>query len=396
MQKIAIVTNNIKCERHLQYCSRLEKYFIANGWQVCAGPEGADRVIVCACGFHNFMFKKAVNILEDLRKKGFMRGDVILMGCYTGTHARELKELFKYKTIGFQKERVLDGIIKAKTPFCGVGVNNVFNFRRFDEKAPDEKMFYIKISEGCLGACSYCVIKKAKGCLRSVAKDEIMRQFNAALRAGYKKIFLMGEDAFAYGLDIKTDIIKLMESLLSAGPGSEFYFSGIHSRWLQKYSQEIISFCKRGVIKRLHIGLQHVNEGLLERMGRPVDFPRLYNTLKALKKECPRLLLSADIMVGFPGETDEAFFQLAEFFRKDKCFDKISHFAYSDLKGTPASRQKRKIDSLKIAARWKYLKETLGKRSFFDSSGLSDIYSRAFWLSSTREAFFCKDTFVEV
>ncbi|NQT90743.1 MAG: radical SAM protein [Candidatus Omnitrophica bacterium] len=402
-KRAAILTNDIECERHIQYYARIEKYLIANGWEIAADLKRLDKVIVCACGFHDFMYKKVRKILGLLKEAGLREEDIVIAGCLTKTHELELKGDFKGNLIVTHKELELDKIIGAETAFDAIEPDNLFNVFAQADAGGSDRIFYIKIAEGCLGGCSYCVIKKGKGALRSVLPDEIRRQFSLAIEGGHRRIFLMGEDTFAYGIDIGTDIISLAESLLSIEPDVDFYFGNLHNRWLGEYADDIHSLCKKGVIKKLHIGLQHVNEGLLEKMGRlarrsgrPVSPKHIYKIIQGLKKEFPGLYLSADIMVGFPGETDEIFDELVEFFKRDRCFNNISHFGFSDVKAADTFRYKDKIDPLRIAVRWDRLKEVLGERSFYNSTDSPDNYGLAYKMSLENDLFFCKDSFIPV
>jgi tRNA A37 methylthiotransferase MiaB len=210
---------------------------------------------------------------------------------------------------------------------------------------------------------------------------------------GYKEIFLMGEDTFAYGTDSGTTIIELVDSLLEISPDVSFVFGNWYSRWLLKYSEDILRLCKRGVVKKLTIGLQHVNEFLLKRMARRIDFQEFYGILKHFRAECPDLFLAADIMVGFPGETQEMFEELIAFFEKDTVFNIITHFGYSDVEGALSSTFDEKVDSVQVGARWDRLKNTLGDRSFYNSVEAPDSNRTAFRESFLRDYTFCKNTY---
>jgi MiaB/RimO family radical SAM methylthiotransferase len=391
LKKVAIITNNVGCERHVQYYSTVEKYFIANNWIVSESFD-VDKVIICACGFHDFMLDKVQKLLTHLATIGFPEKDIIIAGCLPKTHGQSLEQNIHGDCIELNQEHLLDGILGSSIPFRQIIPPNVF-LRPRDWQAYQDETFYIKISHGCLQNCAYCVINKAKGRLQSIPAEEIKEQFKFAISKGYKEIFLMGEDTLAYGVDTGTNIIALVNSLLEISADISLLFGNWHIRWLPQYYEEILRLSKQGIIKRLSIGLQHVNETLLWKMGRPINFAEIYGILQRLHAECPDLYLSADIMVGFPGETSEMFDELIAFFEQDTVFNIVAHFGYSDVQGSLSSKFDNKVNSLLIGSRWNKLKNILQKRSFYSSTDESDVNRTAFLMSFDREYTFCKDTY---
>jgi ribosomal protein S12 methylthiotransferase len=394
-KKVAIVSNNFHCERHVQYFSTIEKYFKSNGWEI-AENFNVDKVVICACGFHNAMFEKVMTIFKDLENIHFLEKNILIMGCIPKTHPEDLNKVFNGHIIPYRGEVLLDEIIRPVIPFNEIRWVNVFRSHPACDLAEKEELFHIKISEGCLRKCTFCVINKAKGYIKSFPTDEIIEQFKRARDQGFRKVFLMGEDTFAYGIDGGTTIIDLVETLVEIDPTVELNFGYLHIRWLKEYAKQIISLCKRGVIRELHIGLQHINNELLEKMGRPVDFSRLYDIIGTIKNQCPDFYMACDIIVGFPGETREMFNQLVDFFKQDTYFNKVRHAGYSDVKGAPAAKLKNKVPPAEIAYRWEFLDKLLGERS---SYGKVDQINRGddltYKLTQMHDYAFCKDTFKE-
>lgn len=395
-KKAAIITNNLHCERHVQYFSTVEKYFKANGWMV-ADDFMVNKIVICGCGFHDAMYEKIAKTLVEIRRTNFLEKNIIILACLTKTHAQDLKESFNGQIIPFHREELLDQIIDADIPFNEIRPVNIFKVHEKCSKDEQEnEKFYIKISQGCLRECTFCIINKAKGYITSVSPEKIGQQVQRAVECGKNKVFLMGEDTFAYGIDIGTDIIRLVEYLVEIAPTVDFYFGYLHIRWLQKYAKDIISLCKRGIFKELHIGLQHVNQEILKRMGRPVKVSEIYDIIRTIKRECPDLYMVADIIVGFPGETEEAFNELVEFFKKDKCFNKVKHFGYSDVKGAPSANFKNKVSNDVIALRWDILDKILGPRSYSNEDRESRTDNETFRITRFEDYSFCKDTFDEM
>lgn len=395
-KKVAIITNNLHCERHVQYFSTIEKYFRTNGWEI-AEDFNVHKIIICGCGFHDAMYEKVKKTLKKIRETNFLEKNIMIMACLTKTHEEDLKSHFKGQIVEFHREELLDRIIGAAIPFKEIRPVNIFNVHeKCDIENIANENFYIKISQGCLRECTFCVINKAKGIIRSVPFDEIEEQVKTAIEKGRKMIFLMGEDTFAYGIDIGTTIIELVEQLTARHPSIELYFGYLHIRWLDKYSEEILSLCKRGILRELHIGLQHVNEKMLRKMGRPVVFSRTYDIISRIKKECPDIYMVGDILVGFPGETEAMFDELVEFFKKDTCFNKVKHFGYSEVKGAPSAAFDNKVPADIIALRWDLLDKVLGERSYSYQDGESRLDDETFRITRFEDYSFCKDTFDEM
>ena len=130
-------------------------------------------------------------------------------------------------------------------------------------------------------------------------------------------------------------------------------------------------------------------------MGRPAVFSELYKTLKLIKEECPGFYFDVDIMVGFPGETKENFEELVEFFKNDKCFNKVKHFGYSDVKGSVSCNFENKLSQDEIAYRWSYLDKILGTRSYSEETNESRLHDETFKLTRFQDYSFCVNTFNE-
>lgn len=393
-QSVLMVTNNQDCKGHVQYIATIEKYFIRNGWRIAAGFAGFHRVVICACGYHEAQFRKVLRIVERFKRLNFDERQIIIIGCLPGTHEQELAGAFKGQSVKFGEEDRLDEIIGATQPFKSIGAENVLPMCDRDDQLAD-RTFYIRIGIGCLGGCTFCVIKRAKGHLRSMPVDQIKEQYRKASRLGFKKVGLVGEDTFAYGLDIGTTIVALIDTLLEIDDTMEILFDQLDMKWLFKYGPEIKSLCRRGVFKRLGIGMQHNNEFLLKRMGRGVDFAGVYRTIREIKAESPQVYIVADILVGFPGETREMFEQLVEFLKNDTGIDSIKHAGYSDNLNAASYAFKDKVDPLEIAERWTYMKDVLKDKCLYNYSD-SPISNEgaAYQRSFDEEIIICKDTFL--
>lgn len=396
-KSVAIITNSKECTRHIQYYATLENYLTANNFSVKDDFQ-VDKVLICACGFHDFMFNKVQNTLNALKSINFPEESIVILGCLPKTHQPSIAKAFRGPVIPFGQEYLLDNMLNADIPFNQIQPTNIF---RLEPDEPPRDLFFIKIAQGCFGKCTFCVINKAKGPLRSESPEAILRLFQRGLQNGRHHFFLMGEDTFAYGLDIGTTIIELTRALIDKASDAKFSFGSLHIKWLESYAEDILALCQGGYIEHLHIGLQHVNERILKRMGRLVPFQKIYRSIKKIKTQCPDVIVSGDVMVGFPGENEKIFNELMAFFQEDTSFDQISHFGYSDVKGAPASNFDEKVDPLQVAYRWDRLRLLLGPRSYYNNSTRSvdqrnQNYRKAFIATFESDFAFCMGSHVNI
>jgi ribosomal protein S12 methylthiotransferase len=391
---VSIITNNTNCERHVQYYTTLEKYFMVNGW-VIGNTFDVDMVVITGCGFHNMMLEKVKVLLGDLNDANF-KGELVMTGCIPTTHAAEWKKGFSGTLVEINGEAALDGIIHASMPFKALQPVNVLKLHE-DTVTDASKVLHVKVADGCMRQCSFCVIYKAKGRIRSFQPEVLHKQIDAGVEAGYPTVFLMGEDTFAYGVDIGTTIIDFVEAVLERHPGLQFQFGNLDHQWLVKYVDSIIALCQRGAITQLHIGMQHINDALLIKMGRGgISSKTIYEAIVKLKKACPDLYLGVDIIVGFPGETDEMFASLLEFFADEQYIDNVQHNGYSAIAGAPAADFDGQVAPAVIAARWYRLTRTLKERTAFNRKDQSSNFDITFRETRDRAYTFIKDSVVDL
>ena len=181
-KKVAIISNNLHCERHYQYISTTEKYFKFNGW-VVEDNFDVNKIVICGCGFHDAMWDKVSRALEDIKKTNFLEKNIIITACMPKTQEATLEKEFHGQVVEIGEEHILDKLIKAQIPFNDIKLVNMY---RVHEKcrsvAQEHDMFHIKISQGCLRECTFCVINKAKGYIKSVPLDQIVHQVKQAVK----------------------------------------------------------------------------------------------------------------------------------------------------------------------------------------------------------------------
>lgn len=311
----------------------------------------ADVVVINTCGFIEDAKKEAIdNILEmaELKKDGVI-SKILVTGC--------LAE--RYKDEIFTEIPEVDGVI-------GLGANGdivkALDMLMNDEKVgmfPDNSQMplggdrmlttpqhwaYLKIADGCSNCCTYCAIPAIRGAFRSRPMEEIVAEAQKLANDGTKEIIVIAQDTTRYGLDLYGEL-KLPELLrkLNAIDGIEWI------RMLYCYPDRITDElldamveCKK-VLHYIDLPLQHADGDVLRLMNRSGDRASLEALIDKIREKMPDVVLRTTFITGFPGETEEAFNNLAEFV-DDLMFDRLGCFAYSAEDGTPAAEFENQVD----------------------------------------------------
>ena len=216
--------------------------------------------------------------------------------------------------------------------------------------------YNISIADGCLGGCAYCAIRNATGHLRSRPMEAIARELEAGVAAGQKLIQLVSEDTGAYGQDIGSNIVELLERLLRTPGDYELIMIDFNPRWLVKYERELIDLFARhrDHLRELFVPVQSGSTRILKAMRRAYTAEETRAALLRLKGALPHLRLRTTIIIGFPGETEEDFAATRRFV-EDIGFFEVTLNKYEDRPGSASSRFPDKIPQELIDARTRRL-----------------------------------------
>lgn len=206
---------------------------------------------------------------------------------------------------------------------------------------------HLKIAEGCDKRCSYCIIPKIRGSYRSVPIEELVAQARELARSGVKELILVAQETTLYGIDLyKEKSLHRLLDALNEIPGI---------RWIrllycypEEITEELIQSIKRNekVCHYLDMPIQHVNNGILKRMGRRTTKEDLRERILHLREEIPDIALRTTLICGFPGETTENHEELM-YFLNEMEFDRLGAFTYSPEEGTPAAGFAQQVEESK-------------------------------------------------
>lgn len=252
--------------------------------------------------------------------------------------------------------QVLTGILPRISPTLNATIIKLFGkYRRLIDKemlVSGKNTFFIKVCTGCMGNCSYCSIKLARGRIKSKPPDVILQEFKLGLDQGYKDFALVGTDIGDYGKDLGADLLDLLERLLAYKEEFVLRLRNINPRWLIPSAQRFCELLKTGKIKYILSPVESGSNHILRRMNRGYSIEDYIEVIKNIRKAYPPIFIKSQIIVGFPGETDEDFSKSMELF-KYGLFDFVDVVTFSKRPRTRAWNFSDEIADKIIAKRYR-------------------------------------------
>lgn len=313
-------------------------------------PEGAasDVGIVNTCGFIEASKKESIDAILALaneKKEGKLKL-LIVAGCLSQRYATELPKLLPEVDafIGTGDFSHLPAVIREK--LNGVKRRNfILDPTQELPTAHSPRIAgtpaysrYIKLSEGCSHACSFCTIPLMRGGLKSRAENDILEDIRRGVGEGTKEFNLIAQDLNEYGRDLsdRGSLYALLEKL--AAIEGDFWVRLLYMYPLQ-FPDRLIRLMKGHphVVPYVDIPLQHIDDKMLKSMNRGSSSDYIHRLIGKLKEEIPGMILRTTFIAGYPGETDEAFERLRHFI-KEMEFDRLGVFTFSQEEGTPSAK----------------------------------------------------------
>ncbi len=297
-------------------------------WEIVPDGAPADVLLLNTCGFIGDAKEESVNaILEAVEEKKQGRvGELVVFGCLSQRYASELPAEIPEVDAWFGA-RDLAPVLRH----LGVSAPGPLTARY---QPRPQGYAYLKISEGCDRRCSYCAIPFIRGPHRSVPMEELVAEAEGLAARGVKELILIAQDTTYYGLDLygRRALGELLERL-SAVEGIAWI--RIHYSYPADFPEDVLQAMATNpkVCRYLDIPLQHIADGMLERMHRHVDGAWTRALIRRLRTEVPGVALRTTMIVGHPGETEEEFGQLLDFVREAR-FERLGAFTYSEEEGT--------------------------------------------------------------
>jgi ribosomal protein S12 methylthiotransferase len=347
--KVGVVS--LGCSKNLVDTETMLGILSNEGYRLVAKENEADILIVNTCGFIDTAKQESIDTIIELgeyKSTGRCKA-LIVCGCLAERYKDELlQELPEVDAIVGTGDfmnivKVIAEVLEGKKITYSGNLDN-----EYLEDAPrvlstPKHSAYVKISEGCDNLCTYCIIPKLRGRYRSRKVENIVQEVNQLAQKGVKEIILIAQDTTKYGLDMYNELMlsSLLEQLCKV-KGIEWI--RLQYCYPDLIKDNLISVIKSNekICKYLDIPLQHCNNDILKRMNRRITKEQIVDLIHKLKASMPDIILRTSLIVGFPGETNEQFEELADFVQQTK-FDRLGVFAYSQEEGTPAAKMQDQI-----------------------------------------------------
>ena len=309
----------------------------------------ADVFVINTCTVTNTGDKKSRQIIRIAIRQN-PDAVVCVTGCYAQTSSAEIMEIPGVDiVVGTQdRHKLLDYIQQfqdERQPINGVG--NIMKNRTYEElEVPyftDRTRASLKIQEGCNNFCTFCIIPWARGLMRSRDPEKVVEQATQLVNSGYKEIVLTGIHTGGYGQDLRNyNLAQLLRDLDTIEGLERIRISSIEASQLTDEVIDVIGNSNK-VVRHLHIPLQSGSDDVLKRMRRKYTMAHFSERLTKLHQALPDLAVTSDVIVGFPGESEDEFQETYDFIVNHH-FSELHVFPYSPRIGTPAARMDNQID----------------------------------------------------
>ena len=345
---IAFIT--LGCKVNQYETNAMIQKFIEKGYNLVEHTEKADIYIINTCTVTNMSDRKSRQMLRRVKDLN-PHAIVVACGCYAQVAKEELKKISEIDLILGNNEKkeivqYIEQYIKENHKIQNTeDVMQTKEFVDFGDVTYTEKTrAVIKVQDGCDRFCSYCIIPYARGRVRSRKPESVISEIKNITKQGIKEVVITGIHVASYGKDFKEEyrLIDLLEEINNIKGIERIRLGSIEPLLIDK---EFITRLKKleKICHHFHLSLQSGCDETLKRMNRRYTTEEFEDIVNSLRKAYNDVVLTTDIIVGFPGESEEEFNKTYEFLKKIK-FYKMHIFKYSQRKGTKAASMEKQID----------------------------------------------------
>ena len=340
--KIAFYT--LGCKVNQYETQALEQLVTQRGHSLVPFEEAADAYVINTCTVTAVSDKKSRQVIRRARKAA-PDAVIAVCGCYPQTHPDDVEKLGVDLISGTGDRTGFVDLLERewsdRQPITAL--DDAFSRRTFEPLPAGglegRTRAMLKMEDGCVNFCSYCIIPYARGRVRSLPLDDCVRQARELEAAGYREIVLTGIEISSWGQDLegKPELIEAIEAICQGlSPDTRVRLGSLEPRTITP------DFCRRAaalpnLCPHFHLSMQSGCDTVLARMNRKYDSNRYYESVKFLHEAYDRPAVTTDLIVGFPGETEEEFQQTLDFIQKC-AFSAMHIFPYSKRPGTPAAK----------------------------------------------------------
>ena len=374
------IINTLGCKVNTYESNVMRDLLLNAGYKEAQENEKADIAIINTCTVTNTADSKSLKVIRHTIKEN-PNAIVIVTGCFSQINPDKLKDLEGVSIVlgNHDKSKIIEYLDKYKEE-----KKQISNIYKMDE-VPFETMklnnfnktrAFVKIEDGCENFCSYCIIPYTRGKVRSKKVNDVLEEVTALVNNGHHEIVLTGIHTGHYGADLENaDFSDLLELICKIEGLERLRISSIEITELNDKFLDVLS--KNPIIvDHMHIPLQSGCDKTLKDMNRKYDVEYFINKINAIRKIRPDISITTDLIVGFPGETEEDFIETLETIKKVE-FSKIHVFPFSVRKGTVAEKMDnqlpevvkkervKRVLELSKELEIKYMEKFLGKEVLF-------------------------------
>ena len=343
-----IAFHTLGCKVNTYESNAMLKIFNEAGYQEVDFKEIADVYVINTCTVTNTGDSKSRQMIRKAIRKN-PQATVCVVGCYSQIAPEEIEKIEGVGVVlGTQHRKdivkYVDEYLKTGKPV--IKVDNVMNLKKFEDLNIDRfknTRAFLKIQDGCNNFCTYCIIPYARGRVRSRDKDSVLNQAKTLVANGYVEIVLTGIHTAGYGEDLDNySFYDLLVDLVKIDGLKRLRISSIET---SQISDEIINLIGSNdiIVDHLHIPLQSGCDATLKRMNRKYTTSQYLEKINKIRNYLPNIAFTTDVIVGFPGESDEEFEETYNFI-KEVNYSELHVFPYSPRRNTPAAKMKDQVD----------------------------------------------------
>ena len=351
-RKAYIVT--FGCQQNEADGEKMSGLALRMGYELTDEPTEASLILVNTCAIREHAEQKALSIIGQYKHLKQKRPELVIgvCGCMvTQAHrSEEIKRSYPYvdfivgtSAIHRIPELIWERRARDKRLFCREDEYSVVEGLPI-ERASSYRA-WVSIMYGCNNFCSYCIVPYVRGRERSRKKEDIIDEVRDLVDRGYKDITLLGQNVNSYGkdLEVSCDFADLLSELDKIDGDYTLHFMTSHPK---DATHKLIDVMANGkhIARHFHLPMQSGSDKVLRDMNRRYDFEKYIGIVDYIREKMPEATITSDIIVGFPGESEEDFEATLNALRRAR-FDMIYSFIYSLRKGTPAAKMEEQIDS---------------------------------------------------
>jgi ribosomal protein S12 methylthiotransferase len=383
---LRVSVNYHGCEKRKLDAQRILNYFTANGYKSTPEVRNADIVVFVTCAFNQSHQDISLEKLQKLYSQLQRNTQMVVSGCLPAINPPSMASFPGIIAIGPRELDKFDGLINATVPFESIEDPNetVFEGKHSRPRpirvkiSPEDNFegaceievketarwayerarssFKIRLNEGCLGNCAYCVTRYATGALQSKPLSVVLQEFKAGRSKGESSFFFTGGDSGAYGVDLGISIIDFLEEIFKDPGDFQIHFHDFGIQWLIKHQERLIPLlaANNSRLGCFSFPIQSGSDRVLSAMRRPYQAKPVIDTLNKLKKEAPNILIGTHFIVGFPGETEADFNQTIEMLQ-EAAIDFVMIYRYTDHERADSYNFSNKIDEKTVENRFERL-----------------------------------------